>query len=419
MIQSIRQLMEDELDNSNLNYSLFKNENVLTFDYMPENLPHREKQIIEMTRYLKGIFLLNDSNSSFRQSIILVGSVGTGKTSAAKRLGQDFESISEKKMKNIQFIYRHLNCRRSRTVYLLLIELMKSLSPNFPHRGFSASELIYELLATLESLNLYLLLTLDEIDYLFKDSEINTLLYTFTRINDESNFFSINRISLIVITRNQEFLYLLDSSTKSSLAKNIVIFPSYTQDELTDILQKRLSLGVKEDVFPMTLVKSIAKFAADKGGDARLAIEILWRSIKIAENSFSKEIRAEHVRTAQQTADPVNKEIIEDLPLQFKVALLSIGRLLHQNPNKNKISLTMVKKQFLQECRKLKLDIGKGHTSLWSYIQKLCDLGLIQTSVENKNTKGRVTVIEMDIPTDSLINIIEKAIKVQKNDKDV
>ncbi len=129
MQQSIRQLMEAELNERSNSYSLFKDENILTFDYMPENMPHRDSQILEMTRYLRGIFNKSPENPSFRQSIILVGPVGSGKTSAAKRLGLDLEEYAIKKMPYTRFIYRHLNCRRSRTVYLLLIDLMKSLSP--------------------------------------------------------------------------------------------------------------------------------------------------------------------------------------------------------------------------------------------------------------------------------------------------
>ncbi len=411
MQQSIRQLMEAELNERSNSYSLFKDENILTFDYMPENMPHRNSQILEMTRYLRGIFNKSTENPSFRQSIILVGPVGSGKTSAAKRLGLDLEEYAKKKMPYTRFIYRHLNCRRSRTVYLLLIDLMKSLSPRFPHRGFSASELIHELISTLEQMNLYLLLTLDEIDYLFRDSETNTLLYTFTRINDENSYVSDQRISLLVITRNKEFLYLLDSSTKSSLAKNIVKFPSYSKEQLYDILKSRINLGVKDDSISDEQILSIAKFTTDKGGDARLAIEILWRSIKIAENKNSSYVKADHARLAQINADPVSKEILEDLPLQQKVTLLSIGKVFQQNPEKNTISLTKLKKQFIIEYKNLKLSIGRGHTSLWSYVQILCDLGLIQTWIASKGTRGRVTEITLELPVESLISDMQSFIK--------
>ncbi|OLS19403.1 MAG: ORC1-type DNA replication protein 2 [Candidatus Heimdallarchaeota archaeon LC_3] len=415
MQQSIRQLMEAELNERSNSYSLFKDENILTFDYMPENMPHRDSQILEMTRYLRGIFNKSPENPSFRQSIILVGPVGSGKTSAAKRLGLDLEEYAIKKMPYTRFIYRHLNCRRSRTVYLLLIDLMKSLSPKFPHRGFSASELIHELITTLEQMNLYLLLTLDEIDYLFRDSEINTLLYTFTRINDDNSYINNQRISLVVITRNKEFLYLLDPSTKSSLAKNIVKFPSYTKEQLNDILTSRVILGIKEDIISDELILSIAKFASDKGGDARLVIEILWRSIKIAENKNDLYVKADHVRLAQINVDPISKEILEDLPLQQKVTLLSIGKVFHLNPDTSTISLTKLKKQFVIECKSFNLSIGKGHTSLWSYVQKLSDLGLIHTWITSKGTKGRVTEITLELPVDSLISDMQTFIEKDLN----
>jgi cell division control protein 6 len=411
MSQNIRQLMESELNDSNELRRLFKDENVLTFDFMPDSLPHREHQILEMTRLFRSLFTHPLAPFSFRQTAILVGTIGSGKTSVAKRFGTDLEELAVHKLVHVQLIYRHLNCRRTRTVYLLLIELMRSILPDFPPRGFSSSELLRELLTTLETANLYLLLTLDEIDYLFRDNEINTLLYAFTRLNDDAYKSVTQRISLIIITRNHEFLYLLDPSTKSTLGKNIIHFPPYTMEQLENILKHRLEAAVKPDIVNSDVLAMIASIAHDKGSDARFAIELLWRTIKIAESASSTDVKVDHVRLAQNSVNAISKEIFIDLPLQQKVVLLSIGKLFQQNPSKSRITLTMVKRQYHIESRRLKVAIGQGHTSLWSYVKKLWDLGLIQAQVVNRGTKGRVTEIQLDLPVDLLVSEVEQLIK--------
>ena len=417
MSHDIRQLMETEIEASLDNQGLFKDETILFSDYIPEILPHRENQILEMTKYMKGLFSRQQEKLSFRQTIIISGPVGSGKTSTAKKFGIDLQSYATMKLSNVKFVYRHLNCRRIRTIYLLLIELLKSFLPYYPERGFSSAELLRDLFQTLEKFNYYLLLTLDEIDYLLHDSELDTLLYALTRPMDAAIEPENQRLSLILITRNDNFLFLLESTTKSSLSKNIVKFFPYTAEQLESILQERIKKSLFPDVIQPALVSSIVAAAIENGGDARVAIELLWRSVKIAENEHSTSVQPEHVRLAKSYLIPISKEVLQDLPLQQKLVLLSIGRLFRLNPEKNKVTLTEIKHRYRTECTHFKVVVGQGHTSLWSYIQKLNDLGLIATRVTNTATKGRVTEISTEIPVNILVDEIEAQIKLDLQDR--
>ena len=248
MGKNTRQLIEEELDKTLKVFPIFKDESALTFDYIPETLPHRDSQILEMVRYFRGLFSYSESIVKFRQTLILIGPLGTGKTSTAKRFGLDLVKLAANKISSVNFLYRHINCRTYRTVNLVMVELLKTLLPYFPNRGFSSSELIREVLNTLEKFNLYLILTLDEIDYLFHDEEINTLLYTFSRINDDQIDTKNQRISLILITKNVDFVFLLDPSTKSSLAKNTIEFSAYNYEQLYDILNERECVAYHKEV---------------------------------------------------------------------------------------------------------------------------------------------------------------------------
>ncbi|OLS27884.1 MAG: ORC1-type DNA replication protein 2 [Candidatus Heimdallarchaeota archaeon LC_3] len=411
MSKNIHTLIKDELGKDSLNSSLIYDDLVFSPDYLPYELPHRQEQILELTKFFSSIFTHANTNSLFRQSVILVGPHGSGKTATSKRFGFDIEEISKKKITNFNLIYRHLNCRQSRTVYLLLVDLLRSLIPNFPQRGLSVSELIRELLETLEKNNLYLILALDEVEFLIRDTEINNLLYTFTRINDESNILDKQRISVIVITENNDFLYSLDSSTKSSLAKNIIVFNSYSSEELKNIVKLRLKLAITYDILDDHLIEIIVKFSTKINGNLRVILEILHNTFKIADQSNKLFVSRNMVELAKNNFYPINREILRDLPMTQKITLLSVGKVFKNKIESQKVTLIMVKRQYHIECNKYNLSIGQGHTSFWSYIQKLDELSLIQSKVVNYGTKGRSTEIFLEIPPYKIIREIEHLIK--------
>jgi cell division control protein 6 len=410
MSKNINVLIKDELEKYSRKSTVILNKAIFDSEYLPDEILHRQNQILEMTKFFSGIFSRNDRKRFFRQFIILIGPPGSGKSATSKRFGNDFQEIAQRKIVDFNVKYFHLNCRRSRTVYLLLINLLRNLKPNFPKRGLSVSELVREMLDIIEIRNLYLIVALDEIEFLTKDSEINNLLYTFTRLNDESGTANKQRISVIVIARSKNFLYSLDPSTKSSLSKNIISFDPYNKGELKDILIKKIELGLQRNTVESNSMDAIVDYIFQNGKDIRIGLELLEISCFIIENTNGIKITNEIVNKAIKRIYPLNKEVIRDLPLPQKVTLLSIGKVFKDKLGSEKVTLSMVKKQYHIECNKHKLSIGQGHTSFWSYIQKLRELDLIKARVVNYGTKGRSTEIELDIPPVLVVRELEKII---------
>ena len=128
----------------------------------------------------------------------------SGKTSVVKRFGIEFESFAKENYPVLKVKYRHINCRRNRTVYSVLVHLLQSLIPYFPNRGFSPADLLRILESHLRDTNSYLLLALDEIDVLARqDPEFFSFMYSLTRLNDEllvPEDDANQRISLILIS---------------------------------------------------------------------------------------------------------------------------------------------------------------------------------------------------------------------------
>jgi cell division control protein 6 len=373
--------------------SVFKNEAVLFPDYVPVNLVHREEQIRNLTRLFR---IMIDSPGAILQRAILVGDIGVGKTAVAKRFGTTMEDIAKERKINLKYI--HINCYKDRTFFLIIRKIAQSLIPNIPNRGLSVQEFFNLIWNYLEENNLYILLTLDEVDFIIENE---ALLYFLSRINDEY----VNkkqRISIILITRNLNLLYEIDRSIQSTLLHNIIKFDPYTSNQLYDIIKLRSKEALKEGVIDDDTLNMIAEIAASRG-DARYALELLWRAGKYADAEGSNKILPEHVRKAQSDVFPFPVNIILELSLHEKLLLLSIASILKKSKSTH-TNMGEVESVYNMICENKKIEPRK-HTQLWEYLQNLKNIGIIQTKVIN--TKGRTTIINLTgIPAEKLESIL-------------
>ena len=195
-------ILKNEISNDNKKKSIFLNEQFLSLDYLPENIQFRDTKITQLFNYFKPIFNKNSLSEAYIPSILVLGESGTGKTLTIRRFGVELQNLIEEKMPSYIFEYRYINCRRNRTVFSVLVNLMKSFLPDFPNRGFSSSEILRMFQDMLIQTKTHLLIALDEINYLINDPDFQNLLYTLSRLNEEylENFNQY--ISIILIEQN-------------------------------------------------------------------------------------------------------------------------------------------------------------------------------------------------------------------------
>lgn len=365
--------------------TIFKDESKLFPDHVPMNLVHREPELKALSREFK---VLLESPGSVAQKVTLVGDVGVGKTAVAKRFGSSIESLAKGKGINLRYV--HVNCYKDRTLFLVVKKVAQQILPSIPDRGFSAQELFETLWKILEDENIYLLLALDEADFLISVSgEKDAPLYFLSRVADEY-MNRPQRLSLILITRNLEFLSGLDRSVQSSLLHNVVRFEKYTSEQLFDIIQARGMDAIKESALSEEVLAMISDISAPRG-DARYALELLWRAGKYADAEAGERILPEHVRKAQLDVSQFPMNTVQDLPLHERLFLLSVAKVLKRSKSAY-VTMGEVEMTYRVLCESNGIEPRK-HTQFWEYLQNLKNLGIIYTKISGAGFRGKTTLI--------------------------
>jgi cell division control protein 6 len=366
--------------------SVFKDEGVLSFEYVPPNLPYREEQLKTIMNFFRYIV---EGGRGFYQKVLLIGSVGTGKTATSKLFGKVLEGEFKKRGKDFKFIY--VNCYRERTLFLMAQKMMEVLAPSLPSRGLSPQELLKIIVSLLEEKQVPVILVLDEVHYFVKTAG-QEALYNLLRVLESYDEGKV-RLGLMFISRSKEFVYELDDVVKSSLTRNIIEFKPYSSQQLMSILQERVKLAFRDGaVLPEALEVIADNVGVDHGGsgDARLAIELLWRAGKIADAMGRSQVTPDDVREASSFIHPaIRVEDLKDLLIDEKVVLLSIAKELKKGVAY--LRMGSLEERYRGECELWGLK-AKKHTQLWKMVKNLEKMGLVITKIATLE-KGRTTLI--------------------------
>ena len=380
--------------------SLFKDESKLDLNYIPKELPHRDKELSLLSQLFIGV--ITNPNSISRK-ILITGKMGIGKTVTVKLFGDILEKASEERNVNIKYV--HINCRKERTSYKVLISIIQSMDKRFPKRGYSSQDLLDIIIDFLYRHDLHILIVLDELSYLINKHE--DLIYSLTRINDDT-LKGDRRISLIGIVRDISCLNNLDNSTMSTLQRNIIKFNKYSKDQIFDILKYRAGISLKKNVLSDKLIEMISAITFNTN-DVRYGLNIIWRACKIAESKCLKYITAECIRLGNQDLFSFSVlDILKYMNSQKLIFLLAIIKALKKSDD-IEISFIEVLKTYDIVCENIGLK-PRSHSQLWNYLQELKRENIVIIKVMGEGIKGRRAII--NIPDLSLPNLEKNLIEI-------
>jgi cell division control protein 6 len=368
--------------------SVFKDEAKLDINYVPSRLPHREKEHRLLMEFFD--FLLHFPEK-MTQRVIITGDVGTGKTALSQRFGADITLEANKSGVNLHCV--HVNCREYRgKLFLILQHALAIFRPSFPKRGYSAEEVLSALMQSLDEENAFMILTLDEFGSLI-EKEGSEAVYKLTRLQ-EIRPSKPQRISLICILRDLKETERLDASAKSTLQRNVISLEKYSQEQLVDILNDRVQMAFETSTVSEDVVNLVCGLAFSESGNARFAIELLWRAGKYADAERLYEVTPECLRKAISSIIPtMRKSELASLELHEKLFLLGVARLFKES-QKAYVSLAEVEKAYAVVCEEFD-EQRRSHTQLWKYAHFLSALGILRTEVAATSRRGRATRVSL------------------------
>jgi cell division control protein 6 len=190
-----------------------------------------------------------------------------------------------------------------------------------------------------------------------------------------------------------EAFHKLDRSTLSSLQRNIIKMPEYTHPQLSDIILNRADMAFRNDALTLAVIDFISELASMEKGDARYAIDLLWRAGKYADLSYSREILPEHVRRAAATLFPVlREEDVSLLSLHEKLVLLAVSRFFLHSPSIH-ASTGELEEVYHLVCEEY-VEEPRGHTQFWKYLNQLKALDAINVKL-SATSRGRTHLISL------------------------
>lgn len=255
------------------NRKIFKNRVSLLSKFIPNELPHREQEMRELSYHLS--YAADGENLG---DLLLLGRPGVGKTAVTLNVLNEFSQRTT----DAKVVYTVA----SGTPYRVLANLIDAVGGNVPSRGVSFEEAWKRFKKLTNGLTI---VVLDELDkMLIHGSE---LLYSLSR--------DMNFATIAISNRYTVLDMIKDGRVASSFNPFKIVFQEYSREQLEDILEFRAELAFYDDAYDDDVISACAAYATQRGGDMRYGLDLLKYAGDICVKSGDEKVRTEHVEKAR------------------------------------------------------------------------------------------------------------------------
>ncbi len=317
---------------------IIKDEEKLDFEFVPEELPHRAKELKKLDEMYSRVL-----DSKLARHSLITGQSGYGKTVLSKYFFQNLREDGLKKGINVELVF--VNCKSSHTPARLMNKVMKDLKMS---AGKNQDTMNEALKTWLIKNNSRLCVVIDEAHIPLKDEKKggDRVIYCLSRINEIVSGPKVS-VSLCLVS-SKDVLSMLEESTRGIFKKNCIIeLKGYSRDDLKDILVQRVQLAFHPGSISSECLDLLADISSGEG-EARYGIELLLNAGLIAQQQGAEEVTAEHIRRAKADILPyVTEELLEELNSQERLTLLSVARSLRKQAY---ATLLDIQKSYISDC---------------------------------------------------------------------
>ncbi len=356
----------------------------------------REKQlcriIAQLTPILDGIH---------PPSLFIYGPTGSGKTVTLLHVLSTFQRVCERKTKS--FRYAYIDLTSPKTFFGALNEVAISLdASNRRYRKGIPLEYMQELIAeTIDRHPVFLCLFIDEADNVRPNADAFLTFLGKTLPRKVSG-----RIMLILLTNRLDWERTLDPRILSFLKKTDIIFEPYDALDLLAILELRVQKALDTSKVKGGALQKIAAYASRETGDARKAVELLTKAVKVAEET-SGELSGREVDIAEHSLEvDKTEELIKSLAKQQKLSLIACYSSLAKGAKKLSTGQVYDTYRALCDQEEIRALTQRRFSDMISFLDLY---GLINARVISKGRYGKTREVSGALP--------ERVVKGLLNDR--
>jgi len=362
--------------------SVFRDEHVLELDYLPDAFLHRDEQMETLKYALRPAI-----RGSRPLNVMARGPPGTGKTTAVQKLFDELASVSD-----IEVV--RVNCQVDSTRYAVFSRLFEGLFEyEPPASGISFKKLFGQITDRLVEEDEVLVVALDDVNYLFYEGEASDTLYSLLRAHEAH---SGAKIGVIVVSSDLDLDVIeeLDTRVQSVFRPEEVYFPAYGEREIVEILDERVDRGFKQEAVGPQVLDRVADHTTDSGGDLRVGIDLLRRAGLNAEMRGSTEVAVDDVDSAYEKAKYIHlsrhlRELSESEKALIKVLADHDGE----------------RAGDVYDAFSGVTDLG--YTRYSEIVNKLEQLGLIDTEYTDVDGRGRSRALSLSYDADAVLDRLD------------
>jgi len=364
--------------------TLFRDPEVFELDFVPEQFHHRENQMRELAFQIQpGLRGGRPLNTVCR------GLPGTGKTTSVRKLFAEIEETTKK------LVPVYVNCQIDNTKFAIFSQIYRKLAGHLPPASGTSFKQVFDAIARiLQRDGLVLLVTLDDVNYLLYENEINKVLYTLLRAHEA---YPGTRIGVILIISDMsvDLTQAVDARVASVFRPTDIYFPPYSREEVAGILKERVQQGL----YPQVLSEEMLTLVIDQtmqSGDLRVGIDLLKRATLTAEKEARKSVERDDICRAY--------EISRYLHLSFTVKTLKpderevLRRIAGRAKGEKEMNAGEVYRSFGKE-------VEMGYTRFYEVVKKFDAMRLVD--LEYRDGKGRTRVISLRYEPDRVLEYLK------------
>ncbi len=342
---------------------VLKHPEMLDHDWVPKELVGRDEQL----ENLAGMFTGIDGPSGSGRAVI-TGPVGSGKSVLSRVFTREISTYHASK-RDIRWM--HVNCRNNPSESQVLQRIIHELDPRHPDRGLGVGEILSSIRRLLRSESAHMIIILDEVDHLMRKSG-DALIYRLLRIDEE--YGSSGTLSLILISQEQ-ILDMFESAVISRFGYlNHLRLDGYDVEGLFKIACQRAEMAFTTEAISESVLRLIAEAAAPSG-DARVVIDLLTNSSRLAEKDGRGDILSSDVqKLSMKRPENSNDNIVDELSAHAMLLLIAICRRLK---NTSEISSGDAVSLYKVVCEEY-VQTPRGHTTLWKHLKRFEELDLLK-----------------------------------------